>query len=327
MTNLSQEPWPLKMARNYPALYHYTHTESLKELLKSKSLLARPIGDFSDTDEYIHGLKLIQGELTKTWKNENNRTRVEHLLRSLYGTIQPDVQQVLGQVLENITYEINNIKSPKVKIFVSCLTVDPESEKMRKEYGDCVISFNFMLPILAYYPPPPITSSMLSRVSYDDQEFVAGVLDQGFYYEHSENVRRQLSILSPLSSNARSEAIANWVTERLCLFAPNIKKPKFKKEKEWRLKSAISLYSSNRDLARSPHCPSFFDLPETARFDENGRYLQRLTFCEDKFISRGISCAARNTGDLAAWVQQWQSQESLPRVDINAISSRIAMSL
>ncbi|HSV71379.1 MAG TPA: DUF2971 domain-containing protein [Methylibium sp.] len=315
------EPFFISLARNYPPLFHYTRVGSLKALLESKALLARPIWDFADTAEYVHGIRLIRDHLVKARSLERRRMKIARLLQELYGRVRPNVLQVLDRTIDNLTYEFDHVDNPRVKTYVACFTQNPASERMWRQYGECIIHFNFMLPVLAYSAPSPFTSAMLSHVTYDEREFIDAIPEQGFRLEHPEAIPRQLEVLDSAGAAFRSELIANWVTERLCLFAPNIKRAEFAFEREWRLKSAISTYSADPALSRYPCQPVFPGLPETATFLGPGmsRYVHRLTLA-DKFISQEIAIVANDAQDLSAWVGGWQAKESMPQFGIDEFS-------
>jgi hypothetical protein len=315
-------------ARNYPQLFHITRCESLQPLLESKGLLARPVWDFHDTAEYRHGLVLIRDYLGYARQRQHEQAAIADVLRNSYGQFVPDVPRIIDRITENLTYEIDHLENPRVKVYVACATRGPIAERMVHEYGEAIIPFNFMLPIVAYAVPIPFTSASLSRVTYDDREFLTHVPSQGFLYEDPQNLERLRSILEGVDANRRTEMMADWSTEKLCLFAPNIKTAGFSHEREWRLKSAISNYSDDPATARTRARHSeraFLGMAEAATFrDINGtdRYLQALTF-QGQFISAGIVIFNSGYGDLKQWITQWSQTHQMPDLTLNEFLAAI----
>ncbi|NUM54407.1 MAG: hypothetical protein HUU46_12235 [Candidatus Hydrogenedentes bacterium] len=300
------------VVNNYPPLYHYTKDQFLADLLDSKSLLARPTSDFNDTDEYILGLKFIAEHLKLIYAGIHQDHKViEFLISRLDQRLIKRVPKILEYVIANIEFEIANVSNPRVKVYVACLTTDPLSEKMRTEYGRCIIPFNFLLPFFAYSVPQPFTSSMLSRVTYSKAEFIAFISEMGFGFV-DEFLHDAHIVLHQLSINDRINAVACWITERLCLFAPNIKRECYAYENEYRLKSSISTYSNTPNVPVRHPAHSMMHLPKIARFkdDAKSRYFHQLTDHMGNLISPGVMIATEGAGGLPAMVDEWERRNA-----------------
>jgi hypothetical protein len=309
----------LNLAKRYPPLYHYTRRESLQDLLTSKGLLASPTWDFSDTEEYVFGLKVIQDELKKVCGSAAPRSQFEFGFRSAYGDAAPLLRPVLERCIDLLGAEIANYGDPAVKVYVACVTTVPDSQRMVEMYGDCVLAFNFELPWIAYHAPNPFTSTMLSRVTYDEQDLRRRAIPLGLLPapDGENNVRRQANWLLGQTQDARIAGVAGWITEKLCLLAPNLIRPEFAYEHEWRLKSAISSYSSSPHFPRRTEQSQASHLPTDAEFrglPQGRRYLQQLLSIDPgKMIVRAIGW--HNPPQDPAfwqWYSAWSSSNASP---------------
>ena len=308
----------VNLGARYPTLYHYTRRESIKELLLSKGLRARPTWAFNDTEEYINGLRVARGQLQRIRKSEKSRTSIASQFFAAYGNARPPVIAVLDNCIDLIGHEVNNCGNPAVKIYVASLSTDCNSEKMLAEYGDCVIRFNFELPTIAYHTPLPFTSSMLSRVSYSETEFRQAVVPLAFClsaFERPENLKRHKDWLSERTNEQRVIAASAWATERLCLLAPNLKRPEYAYEKEWRLKSAVSTYATDSYPRRAEHSQASH-LPQAAAFDGSSpkRYLQKLLSIGDQKMIVSLLRVGQTEADpdLKSWIDSWWASNQSP---------------
>jgi hypothetical protein len=308
----------LELLQGYPPLFHATPSSSLKPLLESKGLRACPVWNFADTAEYFHGVTLIRDFLRHTRKKEAKLQRLAEMMTGAYGDLRPSLSAVLSRVDENLTYELEHPTDPRVKVYVACFSTTPTPELMNK-FGDCLIGFNFLLPAAAYYFPRPFTTSMLSRVTYDEDEFRLQVAKQGFKYDQPVDLERMRAILAAADPARRAELVSAWISEKLCLFAPNLKKPEFKDECEWRLKTVISEYPAEAYVSREVRRGqlAFMGLPSDATFQtvtgrEAARYLHQFT-CQGLFLSREITIPRGDRG-LFEWVEEWQETKSMPPI-------------
>jgi hypothetical protein len=283
-----------------PTLYHYTNPDSLLKILSSRALLARPICEFpKDASEYVLGLGLIEKELERIYCARNDpRPLLVPGLVALLNEYGIDARRFLEQTIAHIEYELKHSSTPKVQLYVACVsaTVPTRSEeagrRMLAEYGHSVITFNWMLPLTAYSWPRPFTFSMLSRVSYDEQEFVAAIIhNMGFDGALNEGDPDFEQSMARLNLAERTAAMALTVAIMLCSFAANIKKPEFKYENEWRLKTARSFHGGTTLFRMADwggvrkHVFKMNDDATFIRLDpaRPDRYVQELS-CEGKMI-------------------------------------------
>lgn len=298
---------------NKPQLFHYTRAETAMDLLKSKSLLVQPISNFVDKDEYLVGLKLISQKLKDSVIKKSNPLQIDQEVRQIFEKYCGGTIKVIGQVIDHIDYEIRNMQSPMVEVYVACFSTNPSSVDMLKNYGKVIIRFHPLLHLFAYNIPQPFSASMISRVTYDEHEFQSHVVDM-INSSIGHKTHYIQSILSPLSPDDCTEDMSAFISEQLCTFAPNIKKPKFSIENEWRLKSIITkhkyraqFYPSNQKNPES----SPFPVSAKATGETPTRYFHELTF-EDKFMSQEIMIFLNDGGKLSAEVGLWQEEHSLP---------------
>jgi hypothetical protein len=310
------EIWSISVPNRYPPLYHYTHQHTIQSLLQSGELWGRPTWDFPDTEEYVYGLSVLKEQFEEFRKSATRDDDVlAAAIREAYGDMAPPFATLIDKVIDNLQHEITNYQSPSVKVYVASLTTDAHSTEMKKDYGDCVVGFSFELPWVAYHAPTPFTSTMLSRVTYDEQEFRLVAPSLALHPQVSEmpDIERRLVWLRDQADvDSRTTAFAGWITEELCLVAPNLKRPIFAIEKEWRLKSAISSYATSPHFPRralqsqSPH------LPSTAMFldEERSRYLQKLTSVDDErmIVSSVDGCDRSNR----QWIREWRRCNQSP---------------
>lgn len=306
----------LNLVRPYPPLFHYTRAESLQALLTSKGLLARPTWDFGDTEEYVYGLRLLREEIDLVLASEVKRSEFAANLTRAYGEFAPDAQAVLGQCLDLLGAEVTNFNNPAVQVYVACVTTDPNSERMAATYGRGVVGFSFELPWVAYHAPHPFTSTMLSRVAYDEQDFRrrAPQLGLSVGLGRPDDVQQQVAWLREQDLPARTRAVAAWTTEGLCLLAPNIKRPNFAFENEWRLKSAISTYATSPHFPRRQAQSRAGYLPaEASSPPMPGRYLQKLlSIDEGKMIVSGVGVPPEVDAAFWRWLAIWQRENASP---------------
>ncbi len=308
----------ISLGKRYPDLYHYVREASLKTLLESKGLLACPTWQFRDAEEYVLGLKIVREELLSARKTERERVALAGRLFDLYGDARPPVVPLLDRVIDMITMEVKNSSSPSVQVYVASLTTDGGSERMARAYGPLVLGFAFELPSIAYHAPEPFTSSKLSRVTYDEIEFRTVVLDLMFSpCEDDHDLRSQRDWLREQSASVRIDAVAAWCIEAGCLLAPNLKRPEFKFEREWRLESAISAHAASVAFPRrsrqsmTPHLPRDAELRDTGK---GPRYLQQLLSLDrGKMIVRSIAALGSVVDSgLQAWIESWSAANSSP---------------
>jgi hypothetical protein len=165
-----------------PQLYHYTRPETIVKVLKSKSLWARPTWDFEDTDEYVHGLRLIDSHLKQIVAAKAERRVLHPATLELLTSYNLNPRGVFEDTIGHIEFELAHHSNPNVAIYVACTSENAEPKEMASTYGCCAIRFNWMLPLLGYACPKPFHGSMLSRVSYDEREFSAHIIPQAFIF-------------------------------------------------------------------------------------------------------------------------------------------------
>ncbi len=222
---------------NKPQLYHYTRPENIVKVLTSKALWARPTWNFADTDEYVHGLRLIESQLKQISAAHLERRVLPPPALELLTSYNVNPRRIFEDTIAHIEYELANYSKPNVEIYVACTTENSESKEMAAEYGGCAIRFNWMLPLLGYACPKPFHGSMLSRVSYNEQEFTAHIVPQAFVFGMAHLLPQMREFLSGKDHQSREAGIAATVATNLCVFAANLKKPRFAYEREWRLKT------------------------------------------------------------------------------------------
>jgi hypothetical protein len=265
-----------------PSFYHYTRPELIGSILESQSLWARATWDFDDKQEYRHGLELIARVLKDTYSGRREAEAIPALALELMRRCRVDVRRVLELTINHIEYEVDAADKPKVEVYVACTTTQGNSLEMVKNYGGVVIRFNWMLPLLAYGYPRPLATSMLSYVTYDEREFMSRIMEQGFIFGFPEYLPKWSALLDPMNTEEREASIAATAAIFLCVFAPNIKKPKFAFEREWRLKT-VKLNHSIPTLFSIPdevaiQLRRHFGMSEEAAFTKHStpRYLQEL---------------------------------------------------
>lgn len=282
---------------NKPLLYHYTRPDAIESVLTTKSLWARPTWDFEDTHEYIHGLRLIEAHLKQICAaRREKRVLVPETLRVLQ-SYNLNLRRLFERTIAHIEHEIANHSKPKVEIYVACTSANSHSEEMAKRYGSCMIRFNWMLPIVGYACPKQFTAAMLSRVSYNQHEFTQHILAQAFLFTAPE-VRTELrEFLDRMEHRRREESIAASLASNLCVFAPNIKRPEYAYEQEWRLKtirinhSVPTLFSRGEPLELRRALQMSEEAEFTAPPKPEGRYVQDLRL-EGRMVVDNISTYA-----------------------------------
>jgi hypothetical protein len=235
-----------------PPLYHYTKADSIMNILTSGSLHARPTWDFQDTDEYVHGLKLIESHLKRLRASGREFDSMPPATQAFIRTHGMDSGRIVDQTLEHIAYEIQNFRKPAFEVYVACTSVHPASAPMARRYGGFVLNFNWALYLLAYACPSNFAISALSRATYDERVFEQFLMCEGFTFGGRVASAQVGKMLAPLDVRSREATTAATAAIFLCMVAPNIKKPEFAYEGEWRLK-----------LARVNHSiPTIFSVPD-----------------------------------------------------------------
>lgn len=320
----------LALTGRYPPLFHYTREDSAMALLESRSLLARPTWKFNDTDEYVLGLRMILDrlKLTKSARRDFN-TRVGASGKSLVRRYFSDFANVLEMVIALIEHELGHVETPKIEVFVACLTTNAASTRMVSEYGNVIISFNFLLPHVAYSCPEPFALSMLSWVTYSAEHFKSKIIELGFDLSLGRTTDSLVEHLDALPEVDQRHTLAIWIAESLCSLAPNIKRESFEWEREWRLKSIRSHYGEKSLSALRPSSKrlTMLDLPSKAKFLDGDppRYLHQLTVL-DQFISQGIVVVGGSGVELGHKINAWQAEYSMPRLDREQFAAAAARS-
>jgi hypothetical protein len=140
----------IPMVIDKPQLYHYTRPETIIKVLESKSLWARPTWDFDDTDEYVHGLKVIDSHLKRIVAAHTEGRVLHPATLQLLSSYTLNPRRIFEDAIGHIEYDLANYANPKVEIYVACTTENRESKEMAVTYGGCAIRFNWMLPLLGY---------------------------------------------------------------------------------------------------------------------------------------------------------------------------------
>jgi hypothetical protein len=281
--------------RNKPELYHFTNPGAVKKIVESRSLWARPISDFKadDQQEYVLGLRVVAKHLKYICFKGRERQELPAATLALFDHFRLNSRKVLGEAIAHLEHEIEHEHDRKVQIYVACASsngpsfTDPATLRMLDEYGECVIHFNWMLPLISYAWPRPFAFSMLSRVTYDQSEFkrfIRTLLDIKVHVPDIDRLKTEY--LDPLDTRARQSQLATEFAILLCAFAANIKDPSFEYEHEWRLKSVSTSHPSPLLPKGELHwLRKMFKLPEDATFSPTTpmRYVQQLTY-EGKMI-------------------------------------------
>lgn len=319
-------------------LAHITKEENLKLILNSKSLLARPTWDFNDDQEYILGLNLILAALKNL--DDKNYEDIKRGLDKCSSSFMPplpltsfstkEVKLVFLYIIQNIEFEIRHSANPQVKIYTTSLislksATRNNTKKMIRDYGNCIIHFNSILSLLAYSNPKPLTSSMISRVTYNEYEFKMFIKN---FFNFNPNFLLSDKVLWVIFSlpdpEWRLKSLCDWVTERLCLFASNIKSTNYSYENEWRIKSVISNFSELKLAGQNYlyHDPSFSELgmPSYLAFDSRFdpvRLVRKFTIKDEKdtnktrFIVDKITIHSDDK-ELKLWVKEWEIDNAIP---------------
>jgi hypothetical protein len=301
----------------YPPLYHYTSDESVRKILESKSLLARPTWDFPDTDEYVHGLRLALQKLKSSAVYAEMELKIPRPIILLYRRYFRNTRRLISAVVPHIEHEIEHTSDPKIQVYVACATTNGRSAKMAALYGDVVLEFNPMAPLLAYSRPEPFLASMLSFVTYDETWFldrlVSLCLDLRVYVGPPESFTRATV---GLDDDQVRRMISFWLAESICILAPNIKSSDWAYEDEWRFKSVRSSHS-DANSSRHPRAPvdrkAFGGLPQAASYSTHSppRYVQQLSF-KDKFITVRIR---RSDGSFDLALDEMQAAYGMPALE------------
>jgi hypothetical protein len=278
---------------NKPPLFHYTKPEALLSVLDSRSLWASPTWNFPDKREYVLGLELIARRLKDIYSRRLEMQEFPHSLLSLLAEYRVNPRRLLELTIAHVDYEWANYDNPKVQVYVACVTENGKSEDMAAAYGNCVIKFNWLLPVLAYAFPSPFTFSMLSFVTYDPLRFEQWIMTMGFDISQHLSEFHVREFLDPLDVQEREVSLALTVAILLCSFATNIKEPKYQIEQEWRMKTIRSLHSTPTPFTQdySRWRTDFFGLSDRAApfaADPPGRYIQELSI-RGRFIVEDVA--------------------------------------
>ena len=280
---------------NKPHLYHYTNPAGLVGILSTRSLWANPTWGFKDKDkeEYVFGLKIIASWLKRVSTTGGERVRLPRSTLAIMDNCGADPCAVLQRTIAHIDYELAHPDDPRVKVYVACVSAnapsltDPATLRMLKEYGECVIHFNWALPLIGYAWPRPFVMSMLSWVCYDPRIFelyIPQALDLLVWIHDPESFQK--THLQPYAKQVREKTLATTLAVLLCNFAANIKQKDFEYEHEWRLKTIAVDHEGALFTHGELHwLRGFFRLPEAAEWTSAcpRRYIQQLTF-HDRMI-------------------------------------------
>ncbi len=302
----------LKKAYSIPQLAHYTWPDSIMAILETKSLYCNPTWNFIDTEEYELGLKLISETLKKSLSNSTESLELSSESQIIFSKYFGDHRGVVTHVIDLIDYEISNIQNPHVKVYVTCFSEDLDSQQMRADYGGFVIHFNQLINIFADLYPKPFSTSMISRVSYDENEFRSWIKKYTLNHELSSDSGIDPTCLSSLDQGDRTIEFGTYLAEGLCKFAPNIKKPKYEYEREWRLKSIISEYNYKTDLhprIKDGRRIYAYKPDATPTEDDPPKYFKKLE-ADGKFLAQTIGIPPGDV-DKATEVMEYFSQNCL----------------
>lgn len=195
-----------------PPLYHYTTGNGLIAILKSGELWSTQLNCLNDSSELLY----TRGRL---------RTRAEHKLAA---TQCPEVKFLLKKIIAELRHPFLGVWG----WFVACFTEDGDDLSQWRAYGSgeggYAIEFDS-----AHLRGLSQEKVLLGKIEYDETKhdvFFDDLLNQTIIF-----------FLEGIRTN-RAPTIEEWVAEFLtcwswhvAMFAPLIKHPKFRGEREWGL--------------------------------------------------------------------------------------------
>lgn len=253
-------------------MYHYTKPETANLIVKQATLNLTPIQDFhgkaegKDDNEYRRGLSVIEGTLRAAITDRRRLDQFTYLVLRDFKYLPAraiSATRLLADVCDRLNAELASIDTPLVQVYVASLTPSGNSDYMREAYGKGIVRFGRELPCLAYATPSPFTQSMLTRVSYGDDELRAFSLSPSMSFTPAylrayidevglERIKVRWCALEPTQFRS---AMADLIAEQYCVVAPNIKMSSFRQESEWRLKCVVSGVNNGLDLGRTRRQP------------------------------------------------------------------------
>lgn len=222
-------------------LCHYTHEESSKKIIATRTLWATCLTEQSDTTELQHGIALVEDVTMELLDKQSD----------------PFIQEVLSGLADFM-------RTRRSMLFITCFCGGAASPFHTETYGS--VCFRFTQPRGG---PPPLTLKRMrgerwfSPVIYDEK-------DQRRAIEHYLSAASKLLIKH--STGSFQQRRVDWMASTpqrdlgLCLLTivASFKRKKFYRDREWRL-----IFSPPLSLSSS--APNLIDEPFTALVESQPR--------------------------------------------------------
>jgi hypothetical protein len=199
--------------RQPPALYHYTSGNGLIEIIKSGELWSTQVNCLNDASKFLYTMALL-------------RERAESLLVSAQ---TPDVKFLL----ETIVTELKRPLRGLLGWFVACFTEDGDDLSQWRGYGGGEGGYSIEFDAVYLRGMSHQKEVLLGKIEYDE-------VKQNAFFD--DLLKHTISFFLDGIKKRRAPTKEEWTNDFLAcwswyiaLFAPMIKHPKFKEEREWRL--------------------------------------------------------------------------------------------
>jgi hypothetical protein len=196
-----------------PPLYHYTSGNGLIEIIKSGELWSTQVNCLNDASEFLYTM-----------------ARLQERAKTLLASPQPDDIKFL---LETIITELKRPVRGALGWFVACFTEDGDDLSQWRGYGGGEGGYSIEFDSIHLRGMSHQQQVFLGKIEYDEVKqnaFFDDLLKQtiSFFLDGIEKQR------APTREDWANDFLACW-SWHVALFAPMIKHPKFKEEREWRL--------------------------------------------------------------------------------------------
>jgi Protein of unknown function (DUF2971) len=199
--------------RQPPALYNYTSGNGLIEIIKSGELWSTQVNCLNDASEFLYTLARLQD-------------RAETLLPSAE---TPEVKFLLETIIAELKRHLPGV----LPWFVACFTEDGDDLSQWRGYGGGEGGYSIEFDSVYLRGMSHPGQVLLGKIEYDEVKQNAFLDDL---------LKRTISFFLDGIKKQRAPTREEWANDFLAcwswynaLFAPMIKHPKFKEEREWRL--------------------------------------------------------------------------------------------
>ena len=196
-----------------PALYHYTSGNGLIEIIKSGELWSTQVNCLNDASEFLYTMARL-------------RERAETLLAS---TQTADVKFLLETIITELKRPLRGV----LGWFVACFTEDGDDLSQWRGYGGGEGGYSIEFESVYLRGLSHREHVLLGKIEYDEVEqntFFDDLLKHTITF-FLDGINKQRA---PTREEWAIDFLACW-SWHIAFFAPMIKHPKFKEEREWRL--------------------------------------------------------------------------------------------